>query len=71
MVKNEFNANFTSELFVNRSTEDFDYHCSVRPMNQKAYNGVKSPRLSYLRPMQYFVVTQLGAKPLVSPTNLQ
>jgi hypothetical protein len=71
MVKNEFNANFICGLFANRSTEDFGYHYSIRPMHQKGYIGVKSPRLWRLRPMQYFVVTELGAKALIVPTCMK
>jgi hypothetical protein len=35
-------------------------------MNQKAWIEVKSPRFSYLQPIQYFVVMEFGAKPVLS-----
>jgi len=32
---------------------EYGYHCSIRPMNQKAWVDVGSPRFSYLQPVQY------------------
>ena len=53
------------------SPEDYGYKCSIRPMNQKAEVEVKSPRISYLQPIQYLVVMEFGAKPVITPTNRQ
>jgi hypothetical protein len=55
----------------NFETAPFSYPYSIRPMNQKAWIDVKSPRFSYLQPIQYLVVMEFRAKPLLSPTYMQ
>jgi hypothetical protein len=57
------------ERFCIWLSEHYGYHCSIRPMNQKAWIEVKSPRFSYLPPILYLVVMELGAKLVLSPTN--
>ena len=51
--------------------EHYGYHCSIRPMNQKAWIDDKSPRFSYLRPIQYIGVMESCTTPVLSPTYLQ